>query len=300
MALIKRLQRVFDELFYHDKWNIGYVYQSPESLIHSQKLTGKIHWLREDGADYAADPFSVEIDDRTYIYYEELQFFKGKGEIIMIDGFTFKNKRKVQGIVTDNFHLSYPYIFTLHNDLYCMPESAATKQVNLYKIDKTAPWKLNKVRTLIEGEPFVDSSIIFYHNRYWLFTSMSGKSDQLFIFYADSLHSNFKAHALNPIHVEPKITRSAGNLFIVDDNLYRPSQNPEKDYGGSIIISQIARITENEFEYSKAFEILPQLPYGLGLHTINFSGQLIVIDGKRKVFNLLSVIKKMFKKMKRR
>ena len=297
MKLMDLLHRYFTKLFVSDKWNIGYVKQTPEDLIRSQQLNGKINWLKEDSADYAADPFIINIKGRTHIFYEELNFWKGKGEILVTEGLCFKKKKKVRGIMNQSVHLSYPYLFQVKDKLYCIPETSAAKQVALYQVDKDNPQIFRKVRVLLQGNDFVDSSIIYYQAKYWLFTSRSGKPGELYIFYADSLLSAFKPHALNPVKVDNYASRSAGGLFIVDEKLYMPGQNPEKCYGGSIMINEITSINEAEFNYRPVFELLPQPPYNGGLHTINFAEGLLIVDGKRSVISALTPIKKMVRKI---
>ncbi|HEX8021897.1 glucosamine inositolphosphorylceramide transferase family protein [Mucilaginibacter sp.] len=296
--LISALNSFVHKLFCYDKWNIGYVSQSPENLILTKQLNGKINWLSEDTADYAADPFTANINGRVHLYYEELNFWKGRGEIMMTDDMHFKNKKKVNGIMKDDIHLSYPYMFTDSDQLYCIPETASAKQVALYQIDMNNPYKFEKIRVLLEGQSFVDSSIIRYNNKYWLFTSVSGQHGVLYLFYADKLDSPFKAHKQNPIKVASNVSRSAGRLFIVGQKLYMPSQNPKKCYGGSVMINEITTITETDFQYHTAFELLPQAPYDEGLHTINFEDGLLVVDGKRKVFSAMGPFKKVFRKLK--
>jgi hypothetical protein len=285
-------------LFTCDKWNIGYVNQTPENLISSGKINGEINWLQEDKVDYAADPFIISIKGHIHLYYEELNFWKARGEIMMIDGFDFKRKKRVKGIMDQSVHLSYPHLFTANDKLYCIPETAKAKQVVLYQIDNDNPHKLKKVRVILSGDDFVDSSIIYYQGKYWLFTSLSRKHGELYIFYADTLLSAFKPHALNPIPVDNHVSRSAGCLFVVEQKLYMPSQNPEKRYGGSIMINEITHINETEFEYRTAFELLPQLPYDQGLHTINFADGLLIVDGKRSVSSVFCPLKKMVKKIR--
>ncbi|WP_295713841.1 hypothetical protein [Mucilaginibacter sp.] len=298
MKLLGILDSIRNKLFSYDKWNIGYISQTPENLILTQRLNGKINWLREGAADYAADPFAVNINGHMHLYYEELNFWKGKGVIMMMDTLHFRNKKKVKGIMKDSIHLSYPYLFTADDSLYCIPETGSAKQVALYQIDVENPSKFKKIKVILEGQAFVDSSIIYFQNKYWLFTSVSGKQGELYVFYSDTLEDSFKAHALNPINVASNVSRSAGRLFIVGKKLYMPSQNPEIRYGGSVMINEITTITETDFKYNTAFELLPQLPYDQGLHTINFAGDLLIVDGKRKVFSVLGPVKKVIRKFR--
>jgi hypothetical protein len=291
---------IVNKLFFYDKWNIGYLAQSPENFINSRQLNGKINWLPEDSVEYAADPFAIDINGSIHLYYEELNFWNGKGEIMMINTMNFNDKKKVKGISKHSAHLSYPYLFKAENNIYCIPETSSEKQVALYQVDVEKPYQFNKVRVILEGRPFVDSSIIFFENKYWLFTSVSENKRELYLFYSDTLDSPFKAHSLNPISVAPTVSRSAGRLFIVKQKLYMPSQNPEKCYGGSVMINEITKLSETDFQYKTVFQLLPRLPYNEGLHTVNFTGDLLIVDGKRKVFSALTPLKKMVRNIRNR
>lgn len=291
---------LFNKIFAADKWNIGFIYQTPEELISTKKLNAGINWLQEDNIDYAADPFVVSVNNAPRIYYEELDFWKGKGEIMMIDGFDFKNKKKVQGIKPDAIHLSYPYLIEENGCLYCIPETSEAKEIALYQVDQENPSQLTKIKVLVSGKAFVDSSIIYHENRYWLFTSVSGDHHHLYIYHSKTLNGQYTGHYQNPIPVEKEFCRAAGSLFKVGKSLYRPTQNPINRYGGSIIINEIETLSEKAFSTINKFEILPDKPYNKGLHNISFANNIIVIDGKRKVISLMMPFKKIARNLKRK
>ena len=119
----------------------------------------------------------------------------------------------------------------------------------------------------------------------------------MLIFYANSLNDQFIPHQLNPITTDGKSFRGGGNLFVVDDILYRPTQNLEVKYGGSVIMNQITDLSPTTYISSPLFEILPEKPYEEGLHNISFSQNLIVLDGKRRVFSLTTPFDKLIKRI---
>ncbi|HYK77846.1 MAG TPA: hypothetical protein VEV16_12785 [Daejeonella sp.] len=283
--------------FTADRWNIGYVQQSPEDLIKTQALAPNVHWLKEDTSQYSADPFIMHINSKPIIYYEHLSYWKALGEICLIRDFDFKSKQIVAGM-PQGIHLSYPYIYSEGERVYCIPETSKAGEVSIYEIELQGPNLLNKLKVLLNGQNFVDTSLIKYNNLYWLFTSISGSSNELLIFYSDSIFGDFKPHALNPISSDLKNLRGAGSLFIVDGTLYWPSQNHEKNYGGSIIINRIDDLTETSFAYTRLFEILPIAPYTSGIHNISFSGDLIVVDGRRRIKAVWMPFSKGIKKWK--
>lgn len=296
MTISSTLNRIGRKLFVIDKWNIGYVYQSADSFIKSGKIIGTVNWLKEPNADYAADPFAAIINNKLCLYYEQLDFWTAKGKIMVTDELNFEKKKLVKGMPNGKIHLSYPCIFNHSGITYCIPETSAAKEVALYRVDTHDIDHVVKIRVLIAGEAFVDSSLVFYKNKYWLFTSKAGVNNELYIFYAESLDAPFNAHAMNPISVPEYIGRSAGNFFIVGQKLYRPSQNPQKNYGGSIMVSEIISLDERIFSFIPITEINPLRAYPRGLHTLNFTGDMMIIDGKRPVFSLLNPLKKLVKK----
>lgn len=287
---------IINKLFYADKWNIGYVDQTPHELIKNKGLAPQKKWLVEDGSLYAADPFVINNDSGTYIFYEDLPQIFNKGQIKMIKHFSFPTKLMVRGFA-EKVHLSYPYIFKDKDTFYCIPESSELKQIALYEFTDQSFTEVKKRTLLLEGEPFVDSSITWFNNKYWLFTSVKGFANQFRIYYADALTGPFLPHALNPITHAKKQVRGAGSLFVVDGVLYRPTQNVEFKYGNSVIINKITDLTETTYYSEAVFEILPEKPYGEGLHNISVTDNLIVFDGKRRVFSSVMPLKKLVRKL---
>jgi hypothetical protein len=293
-----KLINLFNKLFAYDKWNIGYLKQTPEELINDRKLSGTITWLPEDRVEYAADPFPIVINGHMHLFYEELDFWNGKGELMILDdSLNFKSKKKIPALYNNRVHLSYPYTFTIKNKTYCIPESSEANEVVLYQVNVAKPQQLEKLKVLITGA-YVDSSIIYYNKKYWLFTSKSEKANLLYIFYADSLLGQFKAHEQNPINWGANTTRSAGRLFIVNKKVYMPTQNHQNRYGGSVMINEITVLSHNEFKSESVFKIASKPPYDQGLHTINFCNGLLIVDGKRRIYSVTTPLKKLVRKIR--
>lgn len=286
------------KLFCYDKWNIGHILQTPEDFIAKKRISRGVKWLPEDSIDYRADPFPARISGRVYVMYEELSFWNGKGRIMIIDGFQNGSSKMVRGISAQNIHLSYPYLFKANGTLFCIPETCHYNRIDLFEVDSNHPEILINRKTLVSGAKFVDSSIVFFENRYWLFTSIANQYGSLYLYHSDSLLNEFVAHSLNPISVGIAQSRSAGSLFFVGNALYMPTQNPQRCYGGSIVVNRISKLTPFEFCSETCFEVFPQAPYTEGIHTINFCDGLLIIDGKRKIRSLMAPFKKAVKAFK--
>lgn len=291
------MNKVIDRYFGSDKWNIGFIKQSTENLIERKKFSGKVVWLKEDKADYSADPFVVTINSNLFIYYEELNFWKIKGKISRIKDFNFDTKQRVTGFKPNGIHFSYPYIFEEKSKFYCIPETADAGEVSLYQLNHNDYTKLRKKRILLKGPRFVDTSIIHHKGKYWLFTNIDGQLNAIYIYHSDTLEGEFKPHQLNPIEVSSKNCRSAGNLFVVAGELYRPTQNLDVRYGGSIMINKISELSEQCFKSEIDFELLPEEPYLEGMHNISFGSDLIVVDGKRRRHSVITPVHRLLKKI---
>ncbi|MEQ7799392.1 hypothetical protein ABDJ41_06225 [Pedobacter sp. ASV1-7] len=291
------MKQVIDRYFGSDKWNIGFVNQSAEDLVLRKKFSEKIVWLTEDKSDYSADPFVINIDSNLFIYYEELNFWTITGKISRIENFNFGTKQRIKGFLPNGIHFSYPYIFQDQKKVYCIPETADVGEVSLYELSQTNYTKLEKKRVLLKGSRYVDTSIIYYNDKYWLFTNIDGRLNDIYIYYSNSLDEEFKPHKLNPIQVDSKNCRGAGNLFIVGEKLYRPTQNLEVRYGGSIMINKISELSEEYFKSEIDFELIPEAPYLEGMHNISFANNLIVVDGKRRRHSVITPIHRLLKKI---
>lgn len=289
-------KRVYALLF-SEKWNIGLVQQSAANFIHSKKLA-QVRWLKQDNAEFSADPFVSIIDDEPVIYYEYLGEYAAKGELYLVKNFDFSRKQKITGLHPADIHYSYPYLVEDNGKLFCVPESSAANEVALYQIQKTNPANFTNKITLLQGSKFVDSSLIHYQGLYWIFTNIKDKPGELLIYYADSISGPYRPHVLNPIKANEKTSRGGGKMFVVDGVLYRPTQNHSRTYGGSIVINKIKTLSPEKYEDEQVFEIHPRRPYNRGLHNISIRENLIVVDGMMRKFKFATIAKKIDIKLK--
>ena len=70
-------------------------------------------------------------------------------------------------------HLSYPYLFEHEETLNCIRDDAS-KEIALYRCEEF-PQRWVKVRSLLSGVSLVDSCLVRYQGRWWLF---SGDKDE--------------------------------------------------------------------------------------------------------------------------
>jgi len=143
----------------------------------------------------------------------------------------------------------------------------------------------------VDGFQGVDSSVVFFHGRWWLFTSDRSKavSWQLHLYYADRLEGPWIPHPLNPVKTDVRSSRSAGTPFIKDETLFRPAQDCSRGYGRQVVVNRVKTITPTDFEEITEAVIGPdrRSAFPDGIHHLAAVGALTLVDGRRDVFDLL-------------
>lgn len=277
--------KTWQKLFMFEQWNIGIASCNIGDFVDVPNQ--KIHWLKNPSLqEFRADPFGLELKGKKYIFFEKYDRVKRKGKISLLEIGQNLEIISEKDVLEENHHLSYPYIFAHENKNYALIESHRVNKLELYEV--TENLSLKKIKTIFENLDVVDPSIIFHNNKFWLFFSRAAEGDaKLYLAYADSLFGDWKMHPKNPIKDEISSSRSAGEIFMYEGNLYRPAQNCSRSYGASIKINRIDKLTEEEFIESENIEITPnQLgQYPKGLHNIASLGKsFVIIDGKKKFF----------------
>ncbi|WHY90977.1 hypothetical protein QNK12_25600 [Neobacillus cucumis] len=234
---------------------------------------------------FYADPFIFKKDNRTFVFFEEFIYSKGKGDIsvLEIDPETNISSAPVT-VLEKSYHLSYPFVFEWEDEIYMIPETSGNRTIELYKATKFPnDWELVKV--LVDDINAVDATIIHYNNKFWMFANVfingSSSLDELYIFYSDNLFGDWKPHQMNPVISNASTARPAGNIFFQDGKLIRPSQDCSFSYGYSVKFNEILELTENTYCEKHIFELDPNwLKHNKGTHTYNCNDDYEVIDGR--------------------
>ena len=231
-----------------------------------------------------ADPHVTQLNGKYYIFIEEYLNETNKGHISVIEVDKDGKWEPPVKILEKNYHLSYPFIFYLNDRFYMVPESRGNKTIDLYECTNF-PHQWNFKQSLMENVSAVDTTIIYYSKKWWLFTGIAeneaaAPNVELFLFYADDLFSGkWTAHPRNPIVSDVKSARPAGSLFLKDGKLFRPSQDCSKSYGYGFDLNEIEVLTETEYCEKKILSIRPDWDKKIeGTHTFAKQGNLTVID----------------------
>jgi hypothetical protein len=250
MNLVKSFVKKFVRRQRND-WSIGiYVGKSPLDFappenINNPVLTAKD--VTDVAAKFVADPFMVRENGTWYMFFEVMNFDDNKGDIALAtsnDGFNWNYK---QIVLDEPFHLSYPYVFKWKNEYYLIPETYEASSVRLYKaVDFPTNWSLEK--TLLEGSDYVDPSIFYFNDNWWLFTS-STDNNILRLHYSNNLMGNWIEHPKSPvIERNETIARPGGRVVVLEHKIIRYTQDDRYRYGNKVRAFEITKLTTRSYE----------------------------------------------------
>jgi len=255
---------------------------------------GTFKTLKAPNGAFWADPFVISKDKQHYIFVEEYIYKTGKGHISVLKLDEKGVLQNCERILEKKYHLSYPHIFEYEEEYYMIPETGSNKTIELYKCT-SFPNKWVFVRNIMENISSRDTTVFYYNNKWWLFTSIIELTtttlsfNELFLYYSNDLFSSdWISHPENPIVSDHKLSRPAGKIFIKENKIYRPSQDCSGIYGKALNINQITKLTENEYEEIPIKKIEPNWNKKVkGTHTYNFNDKIIVMDAftERKRIN---------------
>ncbi len=229
-------------------WSIGiYRGTSPFSIAQPSDISNPVltaSSVTDVPARFVADPFLLKDNGTWYLFMEVLNDVTARGEIAVATSSDGVHWRYQQIVLAESFHLSYPYVFKSGSDYYMIPEAGGSNSVRLYKATNF-PYGWTLVSTLLSGANFVDNSIAFYNNKWWLFTTPDPASNSaLRLYYADALAGPYTQHPLSPIVPnDSNIARGGGRLLVYNGGLYRYTQDCNPTYGNLTRAYQITDIT---------------------------------------------------------
>lgn len=282
----------YRRFFLVESWNVGIVDAPVERLVAAGR-PANVRWLLPpSGARYQADPFAVATHPDV-ILVEEYSHRLRKGWLSSIDLASADARPRRIASFDRAAHLSYPFLLSLGKDVFCIPECAQERHVELYRAVEF-PDRWQKVARLVVDFAALDSTIARYRGRWWLFCTSAdpGGEHKLHAWHARQVHGPWHPHALNPLKLDVRSSRPAGRPFMVDGVLYRPAQDCSSTYGGAITINRVDTLTPTDFSETEAGRIdpAPDGRYPAGLHTVCGLGDRTIIDGKRLVFDLRAAL----------
>ena len=279
---------------YRQQWNCGMV---PAPIDVVAGLQGKARqdealkqtiWMPEAKGIFRADPFGLPAPtgDQITVFFEEYDWRDGIGRIGQCR-FGSGEFGEFETIVSSPHHLSYPYVIKADEAGYIVPENSAARKLEALPIGHDG-----KPIELFADKYMVDSSIVYFRNKYWLFyvDDVRSKNTELYIMHADHPFGPWTSHPMNPVKSDVRSARPAGTPFVSDGKLYRPAQDCSTHYGSAVQINEVLVLTETDFREVPICRIEPDAsgPYPFGLHTLSQAGNFTLIDAAKKQFSVAS------------
>jgi len=243
------------------------------------------HWIEPARGHFWADPFGLEHEDKSWIFFEDYSYEKKRGWIscaeIAVDGTLVSPQPCLDN---PNHHYSYPHVFWVGHDLFMIPEAWDSGLVDLYRCQEF-PHKWKREATLLEGK-YVDTTV-WQHDGLWFMATTSAEQDAragvLLLFYSDSLTGEWRFHPANPISTDIRYSRGAGRIFQHGAGFIRPSQSGCPIYGYSFTLNEITELSADRYAERPLQTITPDRFKGLhGVHTYNWVRNVELIDGQIK------------------
>ncbi|MFH0866807.1 MAG: hypothetical protein V1904_11475 [Bacteroidota bacterium] len=298
-----KLRFHFNELFRAEHWNVGIVHKSIAAFCEEPLVEKNIRWMpAQQGSLFRADGFAFKLDEKLLLLYENYNFGKKKGNISSSIYSDKKGFSEENTAIEKEHHLAYPYIFSHNNIYYCIPESSISRKVELYQFNKEQ-MKFTFHKTLLEKEDAVDPTLVHFKDYWWLFFTRSGpdSNTNLYLYFSENFDGTYLPHSNNPVKTDIRSVRPAGTPFILNNSLFRPSQNSSMTYGGSIVLNKIIKLTPYEFSEETVKEIMPPADsvFSKGIHTICSADGYTIIDAKKHIFVFAAFRSQLSRKIKK-
>jgi len=276
--------------FLREQWFVAF----RKSPAHAQAERWDDHvtilWPPRDR--FYADPFVIDRDGKSYMFFEDFSFRQGKAVISFVE-LEAGNCTQPEVALEEDYHLSFPCVFEWQDEIYMLPETKGNRSIQVYRAtDFPRLWQLDTV--LMSGVSAVDSTLLHREGRWWLFTSGLGTSDPWFdgdselrLFFAEELSGPWMAHPRNPIVTDVCRGRSAGRFFHLEDQLIRPAQDCSAVYGYAVSLNRVEVLSETDYHEVPVGAISREwVSDNRGTHTYNRSPRYEVLDGRRLVGRL--------------
>jgi hypothetical protein len=281
---------MINRFYYTNQWFLRY------EINNMQLEVVKKDYIIPPYNKHWADPHIIKENRIYYIFIEEYIYIRRKGYIAVIEMDENGEWRGPFQVIKEKYHMSYPFVFKNEEKFYMIPETKNNNCISLYESDRF-PYSWKYKMNLFENVKAVDTTLLRYNNKWWLFTNIGNEDNStytdLYLFYSDNfLTHSWIAHPFNPIVSDISRARPAGKIYECDGKLFRPSQDCSKYYGYAININRIDKLNESEYHESKIDFIKPDESTGIiGTHTYSKEDNLTVIDVMRRIPRLKIVMK---------
>lgn len=266
-----------------DQWALAYS-PTPAGLPPAQL---EPTWLEPPRGRFYADPFLCDWRGEAWVFFEDYDGQSGRGQISASPLLNFQP----QPVLQLPWHLSYPQILRIEDQVFLIPEQHQTGQVVLYRC-LDFPHRWSKEAVLLDGFAGVDPTVILLDGTWWMWIGDQHRRarDRTFLFHAPNLTGPWRPHRSNPVIERTDLARPGGQPWLHPTlrKWLRPAQNRSQTYGGSLVIYCVERLDCQDYQETEwaRWEAHPDWTYSQGLHHVCSLGDWTVWDAKRYVKEL--------------
>jgi len=215
---------------YKQEFSIGiYVGESPLFL---SPVAGAVNpvltyeSITDVPAGSVSDPFMCKFRGIWCMFFEVYNRLTGKGEIALATSSNALDWKYECIVLSEPYHISYPYVFEWLGEHYMVPESSRGSGVSLYRAAEF-PFCWESVGPLFKGARYADTSVFLFRDLWWAITDggESPLSPCLRLFFADKLEGPWSEHPKSPVTDDIHISRPGGRIVIMNDMPIRFAQD---------------------------------------------------------------------------
>jgi hypothetical protein len=178
-----------------------------------------------------------------------------------------------------------------------LPEATNRGATTLYRLvpDKDP----TPVCAVAPGRRLADPTFFVCADRYWIAcTDLDiGQHDNLCLLHADKPTGPWQPHRCTPVKFDVCGARPAGPLFRIGSQLFRPGQDCARTYGAALVVHRIDALSPELYRETVVARLRPdpEGPFPHGLHTLAADQERVWVDGKRFVFDLAGLQRKIMR-----
>ncbi|MBU2191221.1 MAG: hypothetical protein KJ796_07375 [Alphaproteobacteria bacterium] len=266
-------------------WRVGYRFVEPGGDVWSRRDLAGARWsvLADPVDHFYADPFPFHWQGRDYLFFEDLHHRTEKGIISVVAFDEAGRPGPVMPVLEEPWHLSYPFLIEHEGELYMIPESSNNFDIPIYRCTGF-PLKWERHAVLVDDVEAADATIIRHGGLYWMTAVVrdgaGGYSDMLALWSSENLFGPWQPHPANPVLVDDRTARPAGNMVSRDGNLYRPVQDCRRTYGAALSFMRVKQLDGDGFAQQSEGTVTAGGAWpGSRIHTLNYNGRFEAIDG---------------------
>ena len=276
---------------YAESWNVAFREKPAGTILEDTETPFTV--IPNHFRYWAADPFVVRWEEKTYIFAELYDYILRRGVLGYCE-IAGGKAGKWKSVILEDYHLSYPCLMERAGKLYLMPESGEGEVLTVYEAVHF-PYKWEK-RLLRGGVKFADTTPIPFSRNHLALTHRvdDPKNPRLTLIDLENKLQDREIEKREPLRSRP-----AGHFFEKDGQWIRPAQVSRDigaGYGKGLVFCRCSLGENLGYSETELREIRPEeLSYDRaifldGMHTYNCSDQYEVIDIKTRRFNILNFI----------